>query len=347
MARKPKILTARFEQVLVYSDGPQVILLSGPAESKLVAVAIHKEGMTNPFFAAQVSGDQFRDYIAERFDLRYLLVRPDFKRHFLFDLADLVDGSIGMTRHTLVESDDEDFLPDQGIFSRDHTESVSVQIAAPQVFETFGIDGKWDLPEFSKFYSQVTDLYALFNSVDVFLDQQASLDQKRRVQDAFVKPFEGGGSYVSLYDSLASAHPRSNRLRVDGMMYNSPGFVRVSGRPKPLSEIREMLTHMESNYSDISDDYKSLYKFLSEHKFLRMPAARFSSSNPLAAEIKTRSQKLASSLDAVGYNDVLKMADGNNLVAAKVILSIYRRAVRLYEFFLEGRASYDVASSQT
>ena len=52
-------------------------------------------------------------------------------------------------------------------------------------------------------------------------------------------------------------------------------------------------------------------------------------------------------MDVVDYDSMLVMAGNNMLIVAKVLLSIYRRATRLLEFFLEGRVSLDVPSSQS
>ena len=36
-------LKAKFEQVLLYADGPQVVMLSAPAESKIIGVAVNRD----------------------------------------------------------------------------------------------------------------------------------------------------------------------------------------------------------------------------------------------------------------------------------------------------------------
>lgn len=346
MARGTKQFIAKFEQPLIFIDGPQVVLLSAPAQSKLVGVAVNLPEMIYPFFAAQVSDEQFVDYLNEKFDLRYLLLKPDFRRHYKFDLNDVSDGLVEVERYKFSPEVDEALLPDAGIFSRDHTEPVIAEMSEARYDQTFGIDGKWDLPEFSRFYGQVTDLYSLFNSVDIFLDEQADIDRRQRVRESFVKPFEGGGSYVSLYDSLEVAAPKASRLQVEAMSYHSPGYVKVRGRQKPLAEVRALIEHIERNAELLSEDFKSLNKFMGENKLRRYPAARFGEYHPLSPALKELSKKFSDSMDAVEYADLLRMAGGNVLIAAKVCLSIYRRAMRLNEFFLQGRASFDVPSSQ-
>ena len=302
--------------------------------------------MEFPFFGAQVTEDQFVDYMRERFDLRYLLMKPDMKRHFIFDLANSSEGDIQLARHSLTQEESDTLLPDAGLFAREHTEAVQLPSLMGRSEETFGIDGKWDLDEFSKLYGQVTDLYSVFSSVDAFLDQQASIDKRQKIQNAFLKPFEGGGSYVSLYKSLNATHSRSDRLDVQGIQYHSPGYVKVKGQTKPLSEVRELVLHLEANLIEIETHYKALYDLLKSYKLLRTPSSRFPNSGDMVDRIKISTKALSDVLEAYPYEGILKMSAGNALIAAKVTLSVFRRGKRLLEFFLEGRVSYDKPSSQ-
>lgn len=343
--RKKIRLEAQFEQVLLYADGPQVVLLSAP-ETKIVGIAIDLEGRELPFYAAQVTDGYFHDYLRESFDLRYLLMKPDFRRNYIFDLSEMSDGKVPLERVKWSPVEAEDYLPDAGVFARHHTEPVSFDPALPNSTQKFGLDGKWEVPEVSNFYAQITDLYAMFRSIDMFLDEQSSLDRKRLVREAFTKPFIGGGSYVSLYNSLEAAVPFQGRLQLEGMSYHSPGYVSVRGHAKPLAEIRAFIEHLDANSAEIDKAYKALHKFLSERKFLRMHASRFHPDRETTREVREKARVLAQELDAIDFDHVLRMAGNNILVAAKVILSIARRAERVHEFFLQGRASFDVPTSQ-
>jgi hypothetical protein len=71
----------------------------------------------------------------------------------------------------------------------------------------------------------------------------------------------------------------------------------------------------------------------------------FNSNTRIAGVIFDLSKNLAVKLDVVDYDSLRVMAGENTLVVAKVLLSVYRRALRLYEFFLEGRVSLDVPTS--
>jgi len=348
VAKKPKILEAKFEQTLIYADGPQVVLLSSVSGSKVIAVAIPSfPNYQYPFFAAQVSSAQFSDYLNEKFDLRYLLFKPDFKRNFFFDLGSLKEDIVSLERAPKLSPEKyEEYLPDSGLFARDHTEELGSNISGPQNEQTFGVDGSWDLYEFSHFYNNVTDLYAFFNSIDIFQNDNLPEEKRERIQNAFVKPFEGGGSYVSLYDSLSAVQAREDRLHVGGISYNSPGYVKLRGFEKPFTEIKSLIVNLESNHVTISNQYKDLYGILKKNKMLRMRSEKFNSESSIAEVISVHAKKMADVLDVVEYDALLVMSGNNMLVVAKVLLSLCRRAIRLNEFFLEGRVSFDVPTSQ-
>lgn len=345
MARSPKFLEATFERVLLYADGPQIVLLDAP-KSKIIAVAIHRDGMEDPFFGSQVSLEQFRDYLQDRFDLRYILSRPSFKRHYLFDLAGLDDGHVKLQRLKVGEVE-ERYLPDAGLFARDHTEDYATDFVVADTEETFGIDGSWDLPEFSRFYSQVADLYAFFNGVEIFSTNSTSDLTQSRVRSAFTKPFEGGGSYVSLFDSLVSLQSQADRLRVGGITYNSPGHVKIRGASTPLYEIRELIGNVQNASGAILESYGNLYKFLKKSRLLRFPAEKFDGKSASGPSIEILSRALADVLDVAPFDTLHEMVGKNLLITAKVLLSICRRAARLNEFFLEGRVNFDRPSSET
>ena len=163
--------------------------------------------------------------------------------------------------------------------------------------------------------------------------------QKERIQAAFINPFEGGGSYVSLYDTLMKIQPQNNRLAVGGIVYHSPGYITLRGSQKSFDEIRNLLSNFETNSIGIEKSYKALYKTLGENNLRRLDAGKFKPSKDLSNKISSQSKELAELLDLVEYKGILSMSRDNKLIAAKVLLSLYRRTLKLHEFFLEGRVS--------
>lgn len=340
MARRKIETIAKFEQILIYVDGPQLILLESPTKTKIVAIAVNEKGFTNPFFASEVSRDQFAEYIAEKFDLRYLLSRANLKRYFLFDYDDMRDGLVEMQHIRPNEQRRDRYLPESGLFARDHTEEFSHKPNGAFTTEIYSIDGSWDLPEFSKFYGQVSDLYALLNSVELYADEQEELINRRRVQQAFIKPFRGGSSYVSMFDILAAAQPRGHRLHVGGIEYHSPGYVEIRGRANAFFEIRELVNRLDGNRENLDKGYRRLRKLLSENKLLKRASDKFDKKSDLARDITVEGREFAKSLGAFRWGVLMRMSGRNPLIAAKVLLSAYRRIIRLQDFFAQGRVAF-------
>ena len=252
MAYRARKITVRFNQILIYSDGPQLLLLDTATTTRMIAVAVFMEGYENPFMGVEISRDQFGDYLSQKSDLRYVFTNPTYRPTYVFEYDALFHGDSRLTSMQLDDAALEAMLPEHGLFARDPTAPVAERPFAPQGVHKFNIDGSWDLPEFSKFYGQLTDLYAMFNGVDVYLDKQASFDDRRRVQEAFIKPWQGGGSYGSFYDSLQAVQDRYDRLKVGGIQYNSPGYLDVRGRDEPFEDIYKLLENITKYGEELS-----------------------------------------------------------------------------------------------
>ena len=342
MTKKSNLYKATFEQVLFFADEPQLVLFSSLADTKVVAVAINKwDNYENPFFAAHVSSEQFNDYLNEKFDLRYLLLKPDKKKHFVFDFNAIENNVVSLKKIELDRDKQKDLLPDSGLFSRDHTEEYKRPSKRKQAMQKFLVDGSWDLPEFSHFYRQVTDLYALFSNIDIYTDKGTPVDTKDVITDAFINPFKGGGSYSSLYKSLVGSLANDNRLHVSGITYNSPGHINLRGSTKSFKDISSLLSNFDDNSSLLKEKYKALDKTLGDNKLRALSADKFEESSDLAKLVVSQSKDLADILNVIEYKQLLKMAGSKKLIAAKVLLSIYRRAEKLQEYFLEGRVSFE------
>ena len=85
MARHRRPRAAKYLQTLIFYDEPQLMLLSTEGDSLLIALAIEDDILQDPYLAAEISKDQYGEYLAERFDLRYLFTNPYFKAWYFFE----------------------------------------------------------------------------------------------------------------------------------------------------------------------------------------------------------------------------------------------------------------------
>ena len=179
--RKQQDSAATFVQVLEYMDGPQAVLLDRGADYKIVGVAIEKHGYRYPFFGAEISPDQWERYRRGFVDLRYLFMYPKWKNWYIFTLAREVDGKITLessNKDTFVE---ENYIPEHGFFSYDHSEQIQAAQIAGLATQNYATDGKWDLPDFYNFYSKIMDLYAFFLSLKKYTASDTPLGLKKKI----------------------------------------------------------------------------------------------------------------------------------------------------------------------
>ena len=331
---------ANFEQVLFYLDGPQLLTLSMGDKSKVVAVATDNIAQRQ-FFGAKVSIHQFSEYLNERFDLRFLLANPDRQIWYEFDLPEDASVMVEMTPVELTKKRAAAFLPEHGLFARDHSDEYEAITFAKQTTQRFNVDGKWDMKEFSKFHSYVSDLYSLSRSIDLFIDEQVTIDKKRAVMASFVKPWEGGGSYYGFFRSLASLGGRDYRPDIQAIQWASPGYIDIVGDKESFDNLKAILRHFGQHRQAIVDDYEHLWSYLQETKLLKTSSRRLDRKSDVAMEAGERAKALSRSLNITSYRTLKKMAGNDPVVAGKVLLAAKRRAERLYTFFMEGRAAID------
>ncbi|WP_407193223.1 hypothetical protein [Bradyrhizobium sp. STM 3566] len=330
---------AKFVQVLEYVDGPQAVLLERSADSKIVGVAIDREGFQSPFFGAEISRDQWERYRRGFVDFRFLFTHPRWKNWFYFDLADAdKDGSITLLHAVKDELVEKHYLPEAGFFARDHSEPIQANDAAHLETHSYRIDGSWDLGDFSQFYGKITDIYSFFLALKKYDAPDTSPDLKKRVRQAFAgHPLRGGSSYVNLYEDLWSVQGIMDRISVRRIQYASPGNVDVNGRADIFDEMHISLAEFAKNFENLKMGYGNLYRFLAANQLLKADAERFDKSGPLADRINSLAGALAAALKLPDIETIYRLTDRNALSFAKIVLSYFRRLERYYLFFAEGR----------
>lgn len=337
MPRAPQA-SADFEQVLLFDQGPQVVLLSMGDKSKILGVSVNRVVGDHQYFGAKVSVDQFHQYLEDRFDLRYILRNPDRAKWFFFDLP-TDDGSVRLNAIEFNDFPDERLLPEHGLFARDHTEDYEYVIIREASVQRFLLDGNWDMREFAKFHSQISDLYALTKSVVFFQDIPGFNEVKRSIVEAFIRPWQGGGSYLGFFKSLAKLGGREFRPNIKAIQWASPGYLDVTGNEESFERIVGLVDHYDRNQRRIMSAYSELWQYMSEMKLLKLDPRVFDRQSSVAEDVRELTEDLASCLDVAEYETVRAMAGGDALVAAKVLLASARRVAKLHAFFSEGRVA--------
>lgn len=330
--------TAAFEQVLFYHEAPEVVLLDLGKVSKVIAVATDKIS-SRSFFGAKISNAQWRNYLQERFDLRYLILRPDRWTWYEFDLPAKETDRVQLDNVELTRDRIDRLVPSHGFFARDHSEEYDAITFASRSVQRFDVDGQWDMREFGKFHAQISDLYAFSQSVEQYSDKATSVEHKRQIMESFVKPWQGGGSYYGFFKSLAKAGGDDARPDIKAIQWASPGYMDVVGDADAFDKLISLVDHFGRNRRGIIESYDHLWSYLKDTGFLKNSSKGIRRDSPILTEIGLRASELGKVLGATSYTVLKQMAGDDNVVAAKVLLATERRVSRLYDFFSEGRVA--------
>lgn len=329
-------------QSLLWLDEPEILLLKKNTKEFVIAVAspdpIGDFGGGYHFVGASITERVLRDYQEEKFDLRFAMSHAMFGRFWAFSF----DGESEHVELTRCKIDSELVrcsLPETGLFARVHDRIENIDEFVADVDAKFEIDGSWDLGEFSSFYGKMEDVYYIANDIRRFQNGSTSQSTKKIISETFQKPWRGGGSYRSYYKDIANDNAAFARLKVGGIQYNSPGFVRIEAKKQAFDDFVRMLEQYAANPKGIKKSYEKLHKYMSMHSLLKSSADTVL--RPVISDqITLYANEIAETMNLMDFGNLCRMTEGNVLVAAKVQLSIVRRVENLYEFFEQGRVSY-------
>jgi hypothetical protein len=277
---------------------------------------------------------EFQKVHARKADLHYLYKIS--RNHYFFDLSSEENMRVSLRRATPAEVIDEKYYPDPGFFARSHTEPVEGFDALEADSYTYNIDGSWDASDFSRFCSNIEDVYSILVALAKMTSGAVSdkADEIRKfIEERF---WQGGGSYVGFYDSLFELIRTMFPLRMGKLRYASPGEIEVRGDGEAFSDIDALVATFDDHDKELSEIYNSIDGVLGrEH--LRRASADTPFSGPLLDQyVKDKTLELSKKMGIEGPK-MLNLCNNNTLVLAKVVLSFYRRAKILYVFHAEGR----------
>ena len=336
---KERSVSAEFEKVLWYADGPQVVLLR-VAPSFVLGVCIDQVSDKAQFLGSRISPGLLETYLRNRCDLRYALAYPDRGKHYLFDLSD-ENSKVSLRTFDFDIEVHECLLPEHRLFASDHTEDYNPDGASFNFVQRYLVDGKWEVAEFSKFHRNLSDLYALGRSLESFESDQVAIDDKRRIMDSFIQPWRGGGSYVTFFNEITKSGGRKNRPIVDAIQWASPGHMDILGDKASFQRVSKLLEHYDANREKIGEAYDRLWRYLSERSLLRTGRKSFDRKSVQAQTINGYAKSFSKVLGMSSYRTLKKMSGNDPLIASKVLLASARRLAKTHKFFLEGRIAME------
>jgi hypothetical protein len=333
-------VTANIVQILDWYERPELILLEGPKFAYTLAVrSANLEDGPNVYVGGSMTIGRLRAYANGKCDLRYAIAHANLRKFWRFELeqgvSSVILNPIKRSDPDLVAS-----IPSPGLFAREHEDIEMAKSHVPNTIERFEVDGGWDLGEFSQFYGQIEDIYYITADLNRFDDPNISPAEKSIITSAFDRSWAGGGSYVAFYRKVANDNDFHAPLRVSGIKYNSPGYVTIHARTEPFQQLMNILQSYSFQETEFRKAVNELGRFMSRSGMNR---SGISSSLLLPDQkegLLKKANQLSEFLPGVEFSTLLAMTNGNILVAAKVLVSIYKRVERLYAFFDQGRVTH-------
>jgi len=334
-----KTVPGQVIQVLLWYDIPEIVLGQiGKNEFVLAVSSGCENDPENAYYGASFTRRQLVEYQDQKFDLRYALASPKSRRYWTFEYSP-EDENVAF--HPVISSNSslKASIPGAGVFSRIHTTIEVVNNFVPDSEERFELDGNWELGEFSQLYGKMEDVYYILNDIRRWGQLKSGSSTKDAIASAFEKPWRGGGSYRSFYSDVANDNQEYSQLRMGGIKYNSPGHVTIKAKREAFDQFLKSLERYSENVKLSKKAYNKLYRTMSYNQLLGSHR-RVVMTDSIRSSVETESNILSSHLDGVSYSSLVEMAQGDRVVASKVLLSIYRRIESLYKFFDEGRIAH-------
>ena len=340
---KARRRTAQMGATLVYYDGPQVLTLKGQRDRFWMCVAINAEeeaaGFGYPIFCTQITKDELERYIRGHVDLRFLFLYSKVQDYRIADLSKPNKNGIYLSAKA---SPPSDWFPDEGFFSRNHTEEVNLfdEEATPQKYFEVGIDGEWDVPDFGAFSERMKECYSFLYAIDALSSPGINLTRRKRFMDAFENyPWRGGGSPLNFYNDLYDRVPANDRLGVETIRYASPGHIEIRGSAAIFDDLSSILRTFTQNYGLAGQRYRELRQYLHSQKLLSSSKDTVRGTSDQQAAIVRYLDDLGPAIGFENMEQVLAYSQGNWVLCAKIVLSFFRRLNKLFQFYAEGRAS--------
>ncbi len=331
--------SARYLATLIYIDGPQLILFEA-GTMRILGIAIPDTDQSeSKFLSVTVTNSNWQKYIRGNCDLRYLFTYPKDRNLFYCDLQKLKNDRLWMEPYD--GEVPEEHLPLSRIFAEDHTHEWD-KLSSPIGVEKLGIDGSWEMQEFGQFYQRYSDIYGFISATDIWQDPQASQTTKVAIKAEFLgRPFRGGFSYVHFFTELMDRIPANDRPSLKKVKYASPGVVELKGKPNTFKTLEKVIENFLANKKDLKDQYSEFHKYLSKQKLLRTPGSDYKTNEASSAYISQKTKILSDSLGAFDFDLISELSNKNALVAAKIVLAMFRRVEEAASFFAQGRMSFN------
>lgn len=321
--------TAKMDRILVFYDIPLLIQMTSDRSMDMLALLVQN----GKYFVCEHNDETIKRYLDGRVDLRFVYKNTPRNRLYWTEFNDSGTNTLKLEKITEKHVIDEEFYPDIGFFSRNHTEASNIETGSTT--QRIHIDGAWEAHDFSRYYAKMADLYATYHTLSS-PNVAANKNLLNGISDN--NDLSNGGSYGSFYKDTREAVFVKSPLEITGIQYNSPGHIDMRGKEDVFKKIFSVSKKVEK-LKTIEQKNKTLRKMLVKQGVLSL-----NKYTPFENESSKQScLKLAidigNDLEIDNINELLNIYNERPEIFCKIILSIYRRFDIIARFYEEGRVT--------
>lgn len=229
-----------------------------------------------------------------------------------------------------------DLLPDPGFFSDSHTTSFRMD-SLSRGRERLLLDGTWQLQDFGRFQQLYAEVYSFFAAIDLLKAANVNDDVKSRLRNLISSlPYQGGGSYLSVFRGLDKELPKEVGVGLVGITKNSPGEMVLAGVGDHFTDAKLAVQTFVEHSGSARQMYSQLHNFLKRLGLLKESVSKYSRADAANGEIEAMARSLLTVYGVHDYDMLKDICSGNSLAVAKVALGFHRRVANSAVFLLRG-----------
>lgn len=323
-------LRHRWVEDILYFEGPILSILKGSTTQDFFYYWCDADNRYNRWMCLPVSRQEIINYKSG-----YITILDICNSRESVVFVD-IDAKLEPQRGVEVALDSipEEYLPPKESFFDVDLSPSNDFLIEPELYD-LKLDGDWYLEELMrlpKTYSQLYSfVYTLKNMMRVSVSSNAS-----KIFSNY--PWKGGFSTVNFYKDLDAVIPSFHEPKVESIHYASPGQIRLE-LLKPVSlSVEGIVNTCFENEAKLKDHYKIIADFMR-----RKELSKVDGSDPDL--IINESDKIFLSKGISTFSKLMNLSEheadivrvsGNELVAIKIIMSVYRRVSKLFGFMEKG-----------
>ncbi len=203
------------------------------------------------------------------------------------------------------------------------------------------IKGEWFSADFLYLFKRYERVYAFFYATRPRFVK--SIDATLRY--LLRSPWMGGFSRFNLFQHLNLRVPGLHALKVDELVYRSPGAIKFQAIPDIGESIQRAIALLMDDYEGVNDDCERIRKVLSSAHLNKVDLSKFSDAGVGLDETQLTGlhadcASIAKKLEVVEEIETLRTHSPNSVVYSKAVISFVRQLDKLVDLRRRGMLNF-------